>query len=273
MTFRISSRTIGGAAALLSLGASLAVAQDTTRARSTRRIPISKEAPGEVVRVDTVTVYRTDTLNTTTMRVDTLRLTNTQYRVDTVTKYPAPMRLAGGFYFGLGGGVSTPAGALYTPNSAGGSAQAQLGWQGAKQILGARFDVNYTQPGEDSRFSAFQADPDILNYNLDLKLQLPWFTHTMGATHRFALYGIGGYTHTSFKNLPMRVDNPTDPNVPLFIQGTGSWTQENGWNAGGGASLSWGRTELFVESRVIAFNASNAPMARQIPIVLGLNLY
>ena len=54
-----------GATALLAIGATLASAQDTTRARprSTRRIPISKEAPGEVTRrVDTVTVYRTDTL-------------------------------------------------------------------------------------------------------------------------------------------------------------------------------------------------------------------
>ena len=94
MTFRISSRTVVSAAALLSLGASLAVAQDTTKTRSQRRIPISKEAPGEVVRVDTVMIYRTDTL--TQLRVDTLRQTNTVYSVDTVTKYPPPMRLRGG---------------------------------------------------------------------------------------------------------------------------------------------------------------------------------
>ena len=165
MTFRISSRTVVSAAALLSLGASLAVAQDTTKTRSQRRIPISKEAPGEVVRVDTVMIYRTDTL--TQLRVDTLRQTNTVYSVDTVTKYPPPMRLRGGLYFGLAGGVSEPAGALFTPNSAGASAQAQLGWQGAKNMLGLRFDVNYTSPGEDSRFSGFQADPDIINYNFD----------------------------------------------------------------------------------------------------------
>jgi hypothetical protein len=273
MTFRIRSRTISGAATLLAFGAVVAAAQDTTKTRSQRRIPISKEAPGEVVRVDTVTVYRTDTLRVTEMRVDTLRQTHTEYRVDTVTKYPPPMRLVGGFYFGIAGGASAPAGALFTPNSAGPSAQAQLGWQGAKQILGARFDVNWTKPGEDSRFAQFQADPDIINYNADLKLQLPWFTHLMGATHRFALYGIGGYTHTSFKNLPMRVDNPADPNVPLFIPGSGDWTQENGWNAGGGMSLSWGRTEIFAESRVLAFKASNAPQSRQIPVVLGLNVF
>src|SRR5215472_13534534 len=215
MTFRISSRTILGAAALLSLGTSLAVAQDTTRARSQRRIPVSKEAPGEVVRVDTLMIYRTDTL--TQLRVDTLR--QTLYRTDTVTKYPPPMRLRGGLYFGLAGGASAPAGSIFTPNSAGPSFQAQLGWQGAYQLLGARFDVNYAQPGEDSRFSGFQADPDIWNYNFDAKVQLPWFTHMMGGFGRFALYGIGGFSIVQYKNLPMRIDNPFNSDVALFQVG------------------------------------------------------
>ena len=157
MTFRISSRTICGAAALLSLGASLAVAQDTTRARPQRRIPISKEAPGEVVRVDTVTVYRTDTLQLTTLRVDTLRLTPHGLSRRHGDEVSAQMRLHGGFYFGLAGGVSAPAGALFTPNSAGATGQAQLGWQGAKQVLGGRFDVNYLHAG--SRFTV-RAVPD-----------------------------------------------------------------------------------------------------------------
>jgi hypothetical protein len=295
MTFRISSRTFSGAAILVAFGTSLAVAQDTTRTRSQRRIPISKEAPGEVIRVDTVTVYRTDTLRLTHTRVDTLRQTNTVVRIDTVTKFPPPRPLIGGLYFGLAGGASEPAGALFTPNSAGASFQGQLGWQGAKQMLGVRFDVNYTKPGEDSRFSGFQGDPDLINYNFDGKLQLPWFTHMMGSVGRFALYGIGGFSVVQFKNLPMRIDNPGNPDVPLFIVGncddvtstttvngsilvanTGTcsgWHSHAGWNAGGGASLSWGRTELFVESRVIGFTRSNSPMARQIPTVLGINVY
>jgi hypothetical protein len=51
------------------------------------------------------------------------------------------------------------------------------------------------------------------------------------------------------------------------------WHSHGGWNAGGGASLSWGRTELFLESRVIGFTRSSAPMARQIPTVFGINVY
>ena len=278
------TKSLVGATALLAIGASLAFAQDTTRAKkptSTRRIPISKEAPGEVTRrVDTVTVYRTDTLRVNVAGPtvhDTV--TNTITRVDTVqlAPKPVPVRLPNGFYVGLSAGVSAPNGAIFTPNSAGPSAQLQLGWQGAKQVLGLRGDVNWAKPGEDSRFAAFQADPDILNFSADAKLQLPFLTHTFGRTHRFSLYGIGGYTHTMFKNLPMRVDATSGCSLgsgeACFARGTGDWTHENGWNAGGGASLMWGRTELFIESRVLAFTPDNAPQSRQIPFMFGMNWY
>ena len=87
-------------AAIFALEASAASAQDTTRtrqdttthtrrARSTRRIPIAKEAHGEVVtptaRVDTVTLYKTDTLRLQG-RVDTVTTTNTVTKVDTVVQ-------------------------------------------------------------------------------------------------------------------------------------------------------------------------------------------
>jgi hypothetical protein len=282
MKFRFTAKTLLGAATMLAMGATLTTAQ--VRPTSTRRIPISKDASGVVAR-DTVTVYKTDTVRVTNQlpgRVDTVRVpgpTNTVYRTDTVTVAPMapPIRLPGGLYFGLGGGVSAPNGALYNPNSAGPSAQLQVGWQGAKNVLGIRGDVNYTKPGEDSRYSAFQADPEVLNFSADAKLNVPFLTHMFGATHRFGIYGIGGYTHTMYKNLPIRAEN-AGPGVtfitPLYIQtGTNEWTHKNGWNAGAGASLGWGRTEIFFESRVLAFTGDNIPQARQMPFVLGLNFY
>jgi hypothetical protein len=279
-----TSKVLLCAGALLAFGSAVALGQDTTQTRrptSSKRIPISKEGTGagELAprRTDTVTVYKTDTLRVQAapaMAVhDTVRLTNTVTRVDTVTLTPPPqpLRLPNGFYFGLAAGVSAPNGALFTPNSAGPSAQAQLGWQGAKQLIGVRGDINWTKPGEDSQFSNLQADPDILNFNADVKLQLPFLTHTFGVTHRFGIYGIGGYTHTMFKNLPMRIDGTN--NTLAFAPGSGDWQHENGWNAGGGLSLSWGRTELFLESRVLAFDPSNAPQSRQIPFMFGMNWY
>ena len=118
MTPRYVSQNLVGAAAMLAFGATIAFAQDTTKTvpRSQRRIPISKEGPGAAPRVDTVTqtVYKTDTLrvqgrtDTVTVRVAGPATTMTVH--DTVTLQPVAraMRLPGGLYFGIAGGVSAP---------------------------------------------------------------------------------------------------------------------------------------------------------------------
>lgn len=318
MTFRFTPKTLFGATAMLVVGAALVSAQDTskTKPRSDRRIPISKEAPGEVVRTDTVMIYRTDTLQLTTRVVDTVRMTRT--RVDTVIPRLPKFTYPRGFYGGLAGGFSTPSGALYTPNSTGGTAQLQLGWQNAKQALGGRFDVNGAWPGEDSRFSALQGQATLWNFSLDGKVQWPFtfgetkyvtkddpcepkMTYSRGAFHRFAIYGIGGFTYTTYHNLPRRVDSPrlfdsvtvingntvtvidrNNPilvnntnlaNVAFFVPGEDNWHSHGGWNAGGGVSMLWGHSELFLEARVLGFNPSDGPMARQVPVVFGFNWY
>ncbi len=275
---------LAAAAALSALGTTILAAQDTTRTgpRSTRTIPIRKEAAGEIAKPihDTVTVYRTDTLRLTTPPVtvhDTVTRTNTVTvtHTDTVTLTPVapPVRLPNGMYMGLSAGLSAPNGALFNPNNTGPSAQFQLGWQDALKVLGLRGDVNWTSPGQDAGFVHFPSSPhgQIFNFSLDAKAQLPYLHHTFGASHLFSLYAIGGYTHTMFKNVGLRVDSP--PGTLLFAPANDSWSNQNGWNAGGGASLMWGRTELFAESRVLAFTPDNAPMARQMPFMLGLNWY
>lgn len=280
---RYTSNTLISAAALLTLGASIAFAQDTTKARprSTRRIPISKEAPGELAgKTDTVTVYKTDTLrvtNTMPGHVDTVRTTNTVTRVDTVTVAPMvqPMRLPGGLYFGIGGGVSAPNGSIYNPNNAGPAAQAQIGWDGAKSLLGLRLDANWTKPGEDALYSAYQADPDVVNFNGDVKLNLPFFHHIFGIGPRFKLYGIGGASYIMYKNLPIEINVACAACVgPANVQvGDTDWQKHWGWNAGGGASIGWKRTEIFAEARVIAWTTDISNQARQMPFILGINLY
>jgi len=279
---RTITKMLAAAAALSALGAAIAGAQDTAKARprSTRSIPIHKEAAGELAKPihDTVTVYRTDTLRMTTAPVtihDTVTRTNTITRVDTVQVTPPlpPVRLPNGFYLGLAGGLSTPNGAIFNPNNTGPSAQFQLGWQDALKVFGVRGDVNWTQPAQDAGFVRFPNPPhgQIVNLSIDAKAQLPYLHHTFGASHLFSLYAIGGYTHTMFKNVGMRVDSP--PGTLLFAPAVDSWSNQNGWNAGGGASLMWGHTELFVESRVLAFTPDNAPMARQVPYLFGMNWY
>jgi hypothetical protein len=292
MKLRYASKYLVGATTLLAFGASAALAQDTssTRPRSQQRIPISKDAPPTSTRttggargqarVDTVTVYKTDTLRTTTQlpgRVDTVRTTNTVTVHDTVRLAPPPrvVRLPSGVYFGVAGGVSAPNGGLFNPNNSGPTAQAELGWQGANNLLGVRADVNWAKPGEDALYSAYQGDPDIINFSGDLKVALPWFKHLFGMTPAFTIYGIGGGTYTMYKNLPYRL-NPGVPGgiPPVNVKvGDTDWLNHVGWNAGGGASIGWGRSEIFFETRVIAFTPDNSPMARQNPFVLGFNWY
>jgi hypothetical protein len=274
-----SLKFVFGASALLVIGASSAFAQ--AKPTSSKRIPISKEGPAATAappRVDTVTVYRTDTLRVpgpTVNHTDTLRLTNTVTRVDTVIPPRPPVRLPGGFYVGVGAGMNLPEGSLYVPNAPGNFFQGQIGWQGAKNVLGIRVDGSYSRLGEDSGFSGFQADPDIWNVNADVKLNLPIFNHIFGRTPLFNIYGIGGGSWTRYQNLPMVLDAGVASNGPVagVLTGDYPWESKIGWNAGGGISIGWGRTEIFAESRVIQFSRDNSPSARQVPLILGINWY
>src|SRR6266550_630818 len=98
---RIASLCVLGAALTL---AATAAAQGTTPTRtdttkkkttSSTRIHVGKESPGEVVapRVDTVTVYKTDTVTVNGItRIDTLTNTITRYDTVRVEMLPAPVR-------------------------------------------------------------------------------------------------------------------------------------------------------------------------------------
>lgn len=275
-------------AALFALDVTAASAQDTTttrRTRSQRRIPVSKEASGEVatpvVRVDTVTVFKTDTLRMQG-RIDTV--TNTVTRVDTVVQnVPMVVRQIGGLYFGLAGGTNLPEGGLRSVNNVGGTGQLQLGWQGVNSPLGIRGDVQYTQFSEAPAYASLAAKPDVLNGNLDLKLQIPIAQHVFGSSVSFTPYLIGGGSYIRYRNLRMQLQE-----TPLFTNVTNAtlagfdtgWHDDFGWNAGGGLAWHMGRHEVFVESRLIQFNRGSSSVngrdfetARQIPIVFGVNFF
>ena len=276
-------------AAMFALDATAASAQDTTttrRTRSERRIPVSKESSGEVaptptVRVDTVTVYKTDTLRMQA-RVDTV--TNTVTRTDTVVQnVPMIVRQIGGLYFGIAGGTNLPEGGLRTVNNVGGTGQLQLGWQGVNSPLGLRGDVQYTQYSEAAPYASLAAKPDVLNGNLDLKLQIPIAQHVFGSSVSFTPYLIGGGSYIRYRNLRMQLqetplsNSPTNAALAGFDTG---WHDDFGWNAGGGLAWHMGRHEVFVESRLIQFNRGASSVngvdfetARQIPIVFGVNFF
>jgi len=134
---------LGLAAALTLGGAMTASAQDTTRARSQRRIPVRKEQPApQPVRVDTVTITRTDTVVRT--RTDTVTVT----RVDTVTRIEElPLQRLPGWQFGLGTGMDIPTGAWLQSAKLGWTGHAHLGWFPGTSPVGIRVDGDYTNFG------------------------------------------------------------------------------------------------------------------------------
>ena len=281
-------------AAFFALDASAASAQDSTttkpRTRSERRIPVSKESHGEVApRVDTVTVFRTDTLRMAP-RVDTVTVTNTVTRIDTVVQtVPVITRPVSGWYFGAAGGANFPSGGLNQVNTAGGTAQLQVGWRKLSSYFGAQLDGQYTQYGRANGLAFLGSKPSVWNINLDGRLDVPWVNHLFGNNTWFTPYIIGGGSWVDYSDLRQKLDNEittvngTEVNS-VISDGGSHW----GWNAGGGLAWHMGRTEVYVESRVVQFSRGSNDFttingvqiegrgfksARQIPIMFGLNFF
>jgi hypothetical protein len=293
---------------LLVAGAAMvtATAAGAQRPTSTKRIPVSKEAPGEVAaRVDTVTVYRTDTLRMQG-RVDTLRLTNTvtQTRVDTVVQnVPMVARHIGGMYFGLGGGVAMPYGAIRTVNQPGELAQVNLGWQGLHSVLGIRLDGTWNRYARNPDYvnlnvpasSGSVGRPMVWTGNAGLRLNLPFFNHTLGSSVLMTPYLIGGGSYIHYSDLRMKVDrdNTSGQAITVFggqqavfatdVDNTTTTGDASNWGfyGGGGIGFHAGKKEIFVESRAIGFrhggnnvNGSNTfERSWNVPIVFGVNFF
>jgi hypothetical protein len=271
-------------AAIFTLDASVASAQAT----STRRIPITKEAPGEIApRVDTVTVYKTDTLRTMG-RVDTVRVTqtNTVTRVDTVMQnVPMVAKHIGGVYLGLGAGPNLPFGAIRTVNEAGAMGQVNLGWQSMNMPLGVRLDGSYTQFSDNADYDFLGPKADMWAGNADLRLNLPLFNHFLGSSVLMTPYALGGGSYLRYRNLRMQLHDVNGGYGPqhAVIAGTNSSTSFSnsdfhdnwGWNAGGGLAFHAGKKEIFVEARAIHFNRDDARYGTSwsVPITFGVNFF
>lgn len=285
MLSRNSLLLVAGAA-LFTL-ASVASAQDTTRTRprSQRRIPVTKEAPGEVeLRVDTVTIYQTDTLRME--RVDTVTRTRTVTHYDTVTQIvTVPPRLIGGLYFGLAGGTNFPAGGLRSVQNPAATGQLQVGYQGLNSWIGGRLDVQFNQFSQSVPFADLAPNPDVWNFMLNAKINIPIAPHLFGSSAVFTPYLLGGGGGVAFRNLRIQQDFPApiinnndlrDPD-PFLLDG--SWHGDWAWDAGGGLGVHFRRTEVFVESRIISFsrgsdeNGFDLRRADQVPLVFGVNFY
>jgi len=289
-------------ALLLVAGAALVSASSASaqaRPTSTRRIPVSKEAPGEVVtpRVDTITVFKTDTLYRP--KTDTLRLTGATITVhDTVVQtIPMTVRHFGGMYLGLGGGVALPYGSIRTVNQPGELAQVELGWQGLNSLLGFRID---------GTLNRFARNPDYVNLgittgkiqrpmmwtgNAGVRLDLPFLNATLGSSVRMKPYAIGGGSLVHYSDLRMKLDSDDGSTNPggfgiqhaVFATDANTTTQTGsntdwGFYAGGGLGFHAGKKEVFIESRGIAFthddnNNKAFDMGWNVPLAFGVRFF
>jgi len=267
-------------AAIFALDASAVVAQDTTRTRprSQKPIPIKKEVGGEVVtptvRVDSVTVYKTDTLRLPG-RVDTVTttMTNTVTRVDTVT-VPEVLRQIGGFYFGLDGGSSLPAPEFNDSDHPGWRLDGMIGIDPIGSPLGLRLSGGYSRYSPHSGVAPFLENAQIMTGALDAKLRL---VSMSPMSKRVQIYAIAGGTYNRFKDVlesnhgQLSVGNTIFANN-VIANPDHDWHSGFGYNAGGGAEIGFGRTNIFVESRFSRFSGENSNIS-YIPLVIGLSWF
>jgi len=267
-------------AAIFALDASAASSQDTTRTRprSTKRIPVVKESPGEVVtpvRVDSVTVYRTDTLRLPG-RVDTVSMTNTVTRVDTVSiPMPQILQQIGGLYFGLGGGSSLPAANFNDSDHPGWNVMGLLGIDPIGSPLGFRITGAYSRYEPHSYAAPFLNNAQLMSGAADLKLRALTINPL---NKRIQLYGIGGLTYNRYRDIlennhgVLSIGNTfTDANGQ-FSAVDHDWHSGFGYNAGAGFEVGWGITNVFLESRFARFNGVNSKISH-VPLVIGLSWF
>jgi hypothetical protein len=256
-------------AAALTLGlAGMAAAQTKPKTQPTKTVPITKEAPGEVVRVDTVTVH--DTVTTTVYRRDTLTVTGptiTRYDTVNVMTIPGDLDYGHGVYFGLGAGPEYPSAGLGGGQIPGYLFRANLGWDAMNGPLGFRLTGELARPDEAQTTAAFTARPSIINTSADLKLRIPYFRSARFPG--FGLYAVGGGVLSFYKDAVFE-----DENKNLVIPTDGSWHDQWGYDLGGGATVQLGhKREVFVEARYITTMKSGFENNHQVPIVLGINWY
>lgn len=303
MTFRFSTTRALGIAALTAATAAAAAAQSTTRPdssrpRSSTRIPVTKErastttttSTGTVatdtmtMRRDTASVMMTTPAPTTATSVDT---TVTSTQVTTVSTGTTDiggmqnnrLRFGNGFYVGVGGGATFPQNELNNAYNPGFNVIVPLGWDPVNFPLGLRVDVGYDRLRGNTLantgvVNARLADPEIWSGSANAKLRLP-FGRIAGATS--GLYAIGGAGVHHFRNYAQTLQltgagpqsEQSDVNIPN--QGASSATKFSA-NVGGGLSLGVGSAELFLESRWVRVFTQNRS-TNFVPVTLGITLH
>src|SRR6185369_11203905 len=108
----------------------------------------------------------------------------------------------------LGGGVGLPYGSIRTVNEPGELAQLNLGWQGLNNPIGFRLDGTWNRFARNPSYGGFMGDrANIMNLNLDGRLDLPFFNATLGSSVRMKPYLIAGGSYVRYNNLRMKLND------------------------------------------------------------------
>ena len=215
----MSVRSLTTQSLLLAAAAATALplsAQDTTRYRrpSEARISTSKGEVALPPRVDSVYVTR----------YDTVRVTNTVVRVDTVlvTPPPPPPRMLNAWFWSLFSGASAPVSTvdrLYTTGYHFGVAG---GWDPRDSWFGVRLGVSYNQFGRKALFPIFLDANDLFDTDLNRGTPSTWQT-TLDLKAKYASGGwspylVGGLGFNASRNLATVVDVGDFDNI-VFVPG------------------------------------------------------
>jgi hypothetical protein len=240
-----------------------------------------------LVRVDTVTVSRVDTVAVASAPIhDTVTVVDTvRSAAGIVEAPPVVLRQYGnGFYFGIGGGATMPTGGIRDAYNTGYNVSVPFGWDSPTSVWGIRFDASYDQLHARSTFrnsdelptavALTTVNPQIWSGMADLKLRLPF----NGIGSRTGLYVLGGVGAHYLRNYG-ETFAVTNPLTNLNDQGlqSASLSGEHGslWrfgaNAGGGINFGLGNANLFVESRYVRIFTSTE-RTNYVPIILGVSM-
>jgi len=275
---RVSSITtcaLGLAAALTLVASDLAAQQDTSKIRkpSERRVPISKESPGEVVtvRVDTVYVTRHDTVTSTILRIDTVTVAA-----------PTPLvvpTIRGPFYWAVFGGATEPWGNIDRLYTNGFHAGGAIGLESQTSPIGFRLSGAMSQINrEQGRSSALvgTGTPLLLNLAADLKAKALMF-------RGWSFYGVLGGSINRYKRIATVAKDASTSGAMcgVALDGKGgcyiaaddnSWNNKFGFNFGLGTDFHIGSQDMFLEARYSALMANGA-RTYFLPISIGVRYF
>ena len=189
------------------------------------------------------------------------------------------LRLARGYYFGIGGGASAPQRAVRDGYTGGYNVTVPVGFDATDLPLGIRADVTVDHMNGTRLHNQFEqtlamsGDITVWSLNTDVKLRIP--TPGGGSrTHLYGLAGVGAHRVTG------GVYGTTSPNAGQNLEFKDAATKL-GWNVGAGAAIAWGPTELFMETRFFQvktdlnyhLNGGIGTYTSFTPIIVGLQWF